>query len=281
MAIIPLLMPKSKDIQSVFPTAAERLIPNKSANVFDIFLAGTTISIIKQSWNISGTISTANDAVITLMDKEANIIVSSNSVNGSYIISDIPNGTYIIKSENSAGSIAKNYNINSDFAENLVIPAASAAIDGYISTEVRNGEINKGVWVDVTLFNSDRISIANTKTDENGYYSFGNLIQGNYFIAARADDMRKDYRGGFSRSFTLTGYTSVEISEIKTYYADILLKESSDKTASLSDKVTAQGENQACDVILSNIFGNEISRYITKGNGNIKIDYSGLILFGL
>lgn len=244
------------------------LISIKRKNVFDVFLAGETNIVIKQGWNISGSVTPTDKAVITLTDTDANFVASTESENGAYALTDIPNGTYIIKAENATGSMAKEVTVfNGDVTENIIIPVSSATIEGYVEAEGRNGDRSVRIWADVTLYDSDGIAVANTKTDETGYYSFGNLSPDTYYIVAQAGDIRSDHLGDYERTFTLTGYAYVNVAELKIYTANIVLFESAEGFAEISGKVTAQGENQACDVVLSDVFQNEIARYITSKNG--------------
>lgn len=242
----------------------------KRKNVFDVFLAGTTDITVKSSWSVSGTVTPQGSACITLTDTDGNIITSVQTDNGEYTISGVPNGSYIIKAETENGSAVREITVfNGDVTgTDISIEQQAASIEGYVEVEDRSLERSRRNWVQITVYNSEGTVAASGKTDENGKYSFSNLPFGSYSIAAEVTEVRPEHKKNYKRAFTLTGYAYITLNEAKLYTVDtIVLTEESDDVAVISGKVTAHGQGQAGEVILTNVFRNEIARCSAGNNG--------------
>ena len=242
----------------------------KRKNAFDVFLAGTTNITVKNSWSISGTVTPQGNASVTLTDTDGNIITSVQTENGKYMIDGVPNGSYIIKAENENGSAVKEITVfNAAVTDaDISIEQQSASIEGYVEVEDRKQKRDKRRWAQITICNSDGVAVASGKTDDNGKYSFSNLPFGSYSIVAEVAEMRPEHNKDYKRTFTLRGYARITLSEAKLYTVDtIILTEENDSTTIISGKVTAHGENQSGQVILTDIFRNEISRCAVGKNG--------------
>ena len=241
----------------------------KRMNVFDVFLAGETDVVIKKGYTVSGTVSPAN-ATITLTDTDGNVIVSAKTTDGTYSITNVPNGTYILKAETENGTAVKEITVfNGDVSvDTITIASESATITGSVEVEDRELKHHKRNWVHITIYNEDGVAVDSQKSDKDGNYAFTNLPLGEYSIVAETSEMRPDKDKGFERPHKLTGYAYVNVTEVKTYSdINIVLYEENNYTAKISGKVTAKGETQDCEVILTNVFKHEIARYETGNNG--------------
>ncbi|MBQ8474267.1 MAG: leucine-rich repeat protein, partial [Clostridia bacterium] len=243
----------------------------KRMNVFDVILEGDTNLKLKTAWSISGTVS-EDTATVTLTDLDGNVINSLETNDGTFIITNVSNGTYIIKAETERSGIVREIHVFDGNLEgiSLTLPevATTGTIYGYAFVESRDKtHQSKRNWVNITVYNSDGIAIDSCKSDKNGWYMFTNLPLGEYNVVARVSEMRPDKNHKFDRNFELTGYAYVNIAEATEYQADIILREEHETKKSLSGKVTANGEHQACTVILSDVFGNEIASVTTSKNG--------------
>lgn len=240
----------------------------KRMNVFDVFLAGETDLVLKNSYTVSG--STQSGAVVTITDTDGNIITSATADGGTFAFNDISNGSYIIKAETDTGIAIEEITVfNADVTGiTLEIASDTASIVGYVEVEERDFTRKKRNWVQVTLYNEDGTAVASCKTDSDGKYTFAKLPLGEYAIVAEVSEMRPDHHHDFHRGFTLTGYAYVNAEAAQTYTADtIILTEENDNLAEISGKVTAQGENQACEVTLRSVFRHEIASCTTGNNG--------------
>ena len=244
------------------------LIRVKRKNVFDVFLSGTTDIKLKNSFTVFGSVN--RDAAVTIMNHNGNIIKTVETSDKKFRFEEITNGEYIITAacENGSASIEITvFNGNVDLGE-IVIAESSASVEGKVLIERNDFERHPRGWVQVTVYNSDGIISASGRTDEDGMYRFQGLSVGQYSIIATATEMCKDRRHGYKKSVELTGYAYINITENKKYTADtIILSEKEKPAISVSGKVTAQGENQACNVYLSDIFKNEIAHVKTSPNG--------------
>jgi len=242
----------------------------KRMNVFDVFVAGDTDLVLKNSYSISGIVNEVG-ATVTLTDTEGNVIESITAdENGNFVFENIPNGEYIVKAETVNGSVIKEitvFNSNVTGIE-LVIETETSSVWGYVEVEDRDGKQNRRNWVQVTIYNDDGVAVDQCKTDKDGKYSFSNLPLGDYVIVAETSEMRPDKKHGYDRSHTLTGYAYVEVTELKDYEVDtIVLYEENDEKADIVGKVTAKGNINVSEVILANIFGDEIDAVTTGKNG--------------
>ncbi len=241
----------------------------KRMNVFSVFLAGDTAITLKKGYSVSGTVS-ASPAKITLTDTDGHIIAETTSDNGSFTFDNIPNGTYIIKAETENGSASQEITVfDGDLTDIVleIIPATSTVF-GYVEIEKRDGTTDPRNWVNVSIYNGEGTLIDTVKSDDNGRYSFENLILGEYSIVAVAEEMRPDKEYGYNRIHTFTGYGYIYIATPGTYELDVIvLHEDSEAVGTVSGKVTANGETQDCIVVLCDSFKKEIARYVTKKNG--------------
>lgn len=243
----------------------------KRMNAFDVFLAGETSIIVKNSYTVSGT-SPAGSS-ITLTDRNGRTAaVTQTDSNGAFEFTNVANGEYIIKAENDIGSCVKEitvYNTNLDvgileIGENEKF----ASIVGTVSIEGREQDHYKRSWVQVTLYNSEGVAVAQTKTDKNGAYSFSKLPLDEYSIVAEVSELRSDTAHGYDRSYTLTGYVYVNAEEAKEYTADeIILTEENSNTCEISGTVYSGKTPVASEIILKNVFRHEIARTQSGSNG--------------
>ena len=249
---------------------ASEVVSVKRMNVFDVFLAGETDLVLKKGYTVSGTVSPAS-ATVTLTDADGNVIDIVETTDGTFKFTDVPNGSYILKAETENGTFVKEITVfNGDITgESLVVETAtSATITGYVEVEDREFSRHKRNWVEVTLYNSEGVAVDTQKTDADGKYAFTNLPLGEYSIVAETHEMRPDKHKHFERSHKLTGYAYVDVTEAKIYdNVNIVLYEENDHLATISGKVTAQGESQDCQVILANVFKHEVASYETQKNG--------------
>lgn len=242
----------------------------KRMNVFDVFLAGQTDITLKKGYTVSGSVSPAGSATVTLTDNDGNVVSSVETTDGSFSIADVHNGTYILKAETESGTAVQEITVfNGDVAGiTLAVESESAIITGYVEVEDRDKNHHRRNWVHVTIYNSEGVAVASQKTDADGKYIFENLPLGEYSIVAETTEMRPDKHKHFDRSHTLTGYAYVNAAETATYEVEtIILYEENEHLATISGKVTANGENQDCQVILSNVFRHEVAECRTGKNG--------------
>lgn len=241
----------------------------KRMNAFGVFLSGDTALTLKKSWTVRGAVSDS-PATVTLTDLEGNLLASAETEDGAFQLAKIPNGTYVITATTETGSISQEITVfDADLSGiTLTIAPAAATIWGYVEVEDRNGALSRRNWVEVTIYNADGLVIAQTRSDEDGKYTFPNLPLGAYALTAETAEMRPDLAHGYDRSHTLTGFAYICAETAATYQAeDIVLREVSEHRADISGKVTAQGDTQDCEVLLQNVFGQEVARYTTGKNG--------------
>ncbi|MBQ6902069.1 MAG: hypothetical protein IJN71_03565, partial [Oscillospiraceae bacterium] len=99
-------------------------------------------------------------------------------------------------------------------------------------------------------------------------YYFKGIYSGNYSIIAEAEEQRPDIFDAIVHPHKLSGYAYAEITQTGTYTFDIIIcEEDLGGTATVSGKVTAQGETQPCKVVLADVSGNEIAICRTGNNG--------------
>ena len=241
----------------------------KRMNVFEVFLTGDTNLILKQGWTVNGTVN-ENNAAITLTDEEGNVIQSIITEGGTFELQNVPNGTYVLKAEAEHGFVTKEITIfNGDVsALELIIAADTATIWGHVEVEDREGIQHRRNWVHVTAYNNEGNAVAQCKSDNDGKYEFKNLPLGEYAIVAEMSEMRKDKKLGYERSYTLSGYAYVDVAVEGTYQVDtIILYEENETKTTICGKVTANGEHQACEVTLRNVFRYEVANQTTGNNG--------------
>lgn len=248
---------------------ASEVVSVKRMNVFDVFLSGETNLVLKKGYSVSGKVNVAT-ATVTLTDGDGNVIEVTEAVDGAYEFTNVPNGEYIIKAESENGSVSKEVTVfgGNVTLDELIIVSESATVTGYVEVEDRDFKHHRRNWVHVTIYNADGVAIDSGKTDADGKYTFTKLPMGDYSIVAETAEMRPDKKHGYDRSHTLTGYTYVSVTEAITYELDtIVLYEENDCLATVSGKVTAQGETQDCEVILKNVFRHEVAKMTTGNNG--------------
>ncbi len=244
----------------------------KRMNVFSVFLTGETDLVLKNSWNISGTVSTDKTATITLADTNGNTIAQTESTDGTFTFDNIPNGSYILVAENENGSASTEITVFNGNISGIELTIEStekyATITGTVEVEDREYNRHARGWVDITIYNSDGNPVGNAKTDGDGAFTFTKLPFDEYSIVAETSEIRPDKKKHYDRSHTLTGYAYVSVTEAKTYELEtIVLSEENDDVATISGKITAKGESQACEVTLSNVFRHEQARLQTGKNG--------------
>ncbi len=250
-------------------TSGTEKVSVKRMNAFDVFLAGETDIVLKGAYTVFGTVSPVS-ATVTLTDTNGNIIETVTVTDGAYSFANVPNGAYIVKAETANGTSAKEITVfNADVTvESIVIEAVSTAtITGTVDVEDRDGGRHKKIWVNVSLYNEEGIAVAQTKTKEDGTYTFGNVSIGKYSLVAETEEMRPDKKHRFERNHKITGYAYVDITEATTYTVDITGYEENESLSTISGKVTAQGETQSCEVILTNVFRHEVAKCTTGNNG--------------
>jgi len=247
-------------------TSAET-VSVKRMNAFDVFLAGETTLVLKKGYIVNGTVS--EKSTVSLTDRDGNVLAQVEA-DGAFVLENIPNGEYIVKAESETGSETKEitvYNGNVSGIE-LVLPTNTATVWGIVEVADRDGKTAPRNWVTVTIYNSNGVAVATTKSDANGKFTFGGLPIDEYAIVAETSEMRPDTEQNFDRNHKLTGYGYVNVTEVGTYdVGTIVLYEESAGVGTFNGKVTAQGETQDCEVILKNVFRHEIAKYTTKKNG--------------
>lgn len=252
-------------------TASETL-EVKRMNVFDVYFAGETDFVLKAARKVTGTVSPAGVAKVTLCDAMGHVLAETESAqDGSYTFTGIPNGTYILKAETEQGSVTQEITVFNEkvTAEALTLPSATASLSGTVRIADRTEAKSTRSWVQVTLYNMEGNIVAQTKTDETGAYSFSKLPQGAYAIYAETSEMRPDAKGGYKRSHALTGCGYIELTHPEAYTApEITVREKSKHHAEISGLLqTAEGEPQSGEVFLTDVDGNETVRTKVKADG--------------
>lgn len=248
--------------------SASTQVSVKRMNVFDVFLEGDTALTLKKGWAVSGTVGEA--ATVTITDQEGNSIASVTTEDGTFSFANIPNGTYVIKAETETGSTAEEITVFDGNISDLTLTVVAEAVTlwGYVEVEDREFNHHRRNWVNVTVYNEEGIAVGQTKSDPDGKYTFENLPVGTYTIVAETTEMRPEKKKKYDRVFTLTGYAYVEAAEVGTYEVEtIILYEENESKATISGKVTAQGESQDCEVVLRDVFRHEVAQYTTGKNG--------------
>ncbi|MBO5135943.1 MAG: leucine-rich repeat protein [Clostridia bacterium] len=248
---------------------ASEIVSVKRMNVFDVYIAGETDLILKQSYSVSGTVF-PELAKITLSDTMGNIIKTIETTDGTFTFTDIPRGSYIVKAENGNGSTTTEIYVSNEDVSGIIleIKAQSATISGDTKIENRDGSFTAKVWIKIDLIDANGNVVAHTTTDEEGRYTFNNVPAGSYNIVATTNEMRPDIIGGFDKSHELKGYGHIEIVEFTEYIIDtIVLREDKINITSVSGKVTANGSTQDCQVILTNENGDQVAVFVTDNNG--------------
>ncbi len=267
---------------------ANTQISIKRMNVFDVFQEGDSNLKLKTGWNISGSVSGYGEGeavTVTLTDGDGNVIVSVGITDGSFELTNIYNGTYILKAETESSSIVQEVTVfDADLKGiSLELPeeAKMATIQGYVEVEDRPDRDGKKHrhrrnWVSITLYNNEGVVAKTIKSNKDGWYSFTNILSGEYTIVAEVSEMRpcKYWKDGkahyhdYDKSYTLTGYAYVTVTEGIIYTADtIVLREEHEEKANISGKVTAHGSSQKSEVTLRSIHGHEIAKTTTGNNG--------------
>lgn len=236
----------------------------KRINLFKVFLAGDTNIILKDGYAISGRVTPTEGATVTLTSTDGKVISSVTAANGSYAFNDVPNGDYILKAENQTGAVLKEVRVyNANVVLDLEIPAGSASITGRVEVS----QTGKS-WALVSLYNSNGVLTAQTRSGETGGFTFSNIPQDDYAIVAETTEMRPDTKKGYDRVYTLTGYAFVSANENKSYdVGTIVLYEEAGGDARISGKVTANGETQDCTVTITNAFRRQVASMTTGNNG--------------
>ncbi|MBO5452618.1 MAG: hypothetical protein J6A69_01450 [Clostridia bacterium] len=144
----------------------------------------------------------------------------------------------------------------------------SAGISGKAVIEAGNNETYPCKWADISLYNSDGILIDTKKSDADGSFVFDNLNPGEYFIIGQTSEIRFDSDHGYDRPYNLTGNAYVFVEHPDTYeIGTIILHESTQSRTNISGKVTAHGEPQNCNVVLTDASGREIDSQRVGNNG--------------
>ncbi len=238
----------------------------KRKNVFQVYLSGKTDIVINTAYSISGTVSDSN-AKVTLTDKMGKVIAETEASGGVFSFEDIPNGTYIIKAESDTGSAVQEVQVfNNDISGiALDIVQENSEITGIITDK----DGNPRVWANVTVYGTDGVAVANVKTDENGSYTIGGLKNDDYSIVVESNQMIE--KDGYQRSTVLKGYGFIEIAEKGKYQVDtIKVYAEKDGNTTLQGKVTAQGEKNISEIIITDAFQNEVARATTANSGKYK-----------
>ena len=239
-------------------------------NAFDVFVEGDTALTLKKGYKVSGTVS-AGGATVTVTDGDANVITSVTAdENGNFVIENLPNGTYVFTATTEQGSASAEVTVYNGEVSDITLTIATDTVTlwGYVEVEDRDLKHDRRNWVEITVYNDEGIAVAQTKSDGDGKYTFSGLPTGEYSIVAETAEMRSDKKHGFDRSFTLTGYAYVSALTAGEYEVDtIVLYEENDKTATIEGKVTANGQGNASEVRLVNVFRHEVARMTTKSNG--------------
>ena len=247
---------------------ASEIVSVKRMNAFDVYLAGDTNLILKKGYNVSGTVS-PETATVTISDTNGNVISTVSTANGTFEFANITRGEYIVKAETENGSKAVSvYVSNEDVTVNIVVEAQSSTVTGDTKVENRDGTYSSKIWVHVDLIDAEGNIIASAKTDADGRYTFEKIPAGIYNIVAKASEMRPAYGANFDKSFELTGYGYIEITEAKEYnVSTIILREEKINLTEISGKITANGSTQDCQVILTNESGDQVAVFTTDKNG--------------
>ncbi len=251
---------------------ASEAVEVKRMNVFDVYFAGETDFVLKAARKVTGTVSPAGVAKVTLCDAVGHVLAETESAqDGSYTFTGIPNGTYILKAETEQGSVTQEITVFNEnvTAEALALPATTASLSGTVRIEDRTEAKSTRSWVQVTLYNMEGNIVAQTKTDETGAYSFSKLSQGAYAIYVETSEMRPDEQGGYKRSHVLTGCGYIELTHPEAYTApEITAREKSKHHAEISGLLqTAEGVPQSGEVFLTDVDGNEAARTKVKADG--------------
>ena len=253
-------------------TASEQ-VSVKRKNVFDVIVTGETDLVLKKSYNVNVYVEGDAPITVTLSEGEGvSSVITTN--NGTVVFENVPNGEYVITAENADGSALQEITVfNKDVDVYLVIEGEFVTLFGKVVVKDRENEIHEREWAQVTVYNSDGVVVASGKTDENGNYSFSKLLVGEYTIKAESTEMREDEYYGYIRPHVLKGYAYADALESGEYEVEtIVLTEEESVRVSLAGKVTAQGEHQACEVILMNENRDELARFVTKKNGKYQFD---------
>ena len=100
------------------------------------------------------------------------------------------------------------------------------------------------------------------------------LKNGEYKIVAESNQMKKHHKHDYERSVILKGYGYINITAPGTYTTDTIVvydeNQSENTGAVIEGKVTSEGIKNNSEVILTDIFQNEIARTTTKSNGKYK-----------
>ena len=248
---------------------ATTVVAVKRMNVFDVFVSGDTAIVLKDSYTVSGSVNGA--ATVTVKDFKGNVIASATT-NGTFSFANIPNGEYLITAESTNGFASTEIVV---FGGNvsgvtLTLEVAGISVWGYVEVEDRDGNTERKNWVDVSIYDTNGTFIASAKSDSNGKYIFNGLTAGAYSIVAKTSQMRPDEEFGYERNYDLYGYGYVEVVD-GIYQADtIILSEDRGNRAELAGKVTATGQTQVSEIVLRDVFGNEVATYNTGNNGKYK-----------
>ena len=241
-------------------------------NVFNVFIIGDTNITLKYSYTVSGSVN-VSPAKVTITDTKGNVIATATTNDGSFSFAGIPNGEYIISAESENGFISSEITVfdGNLSGVNLTVVQAGVSIEGYVMVEDRKYNQYYKNWVDVTIYDANGNFVGNTKSDENGKYLFINLPIGEYVIVASVTEMRPDKDYGYDRPYDLYGYGYILVAEEGEHQVDtIILSEDRGKKATVEGKVTAKGQTQVSEIILEDVFGNEIAKFNTKSNGKYK-----------
>ena len=241
-------------------------------NVFNVFIIGDTNLTLKYSYTVSGSVN-VSPAKVTITDTKGNVIATATTNDGSFSFAGIPNGEYIISAESENGFISSEITVfdGNLSGVNLTVVQAGVSIEGYVMVEDRKYNQYYKNWVDVTIYDANGNFVGNAKSDANGKYLFTNLPIGEYVIVASVTEMRPDKDYGYDRPYDLYGYGYILVAEEGEYQVDtIILSEDRGKKATIEGKVTAKGQTQVSEIILEDVFGNEIAKFNTKSNGKYK-----------
>ena len=241
-------------------------------NVFNVFIIGDTNLTLKYSYTVSGSVNVST-AKVTITDTKGNVVASTTTNDGSFSFPSIPNGEYIITAETENGFVSSEITVfdGNLSGVNLTVVKAGVSIEGYVMVEDRSYNQYYKNWVDVTIYDANGNFVGNTKSDTNGKYLFTNLPIGEYSIVATVTEMRPDKDHGYDRAYELHGYGYILVTEEGEHQVDtIILSEDRGNKATVEGKVTAKGQTQVSEIILEDVFGNEIAKFNTKSNGKYK-----------
>jgi len=249
--------------------SASTSVSVKRMNVFDVFLMGDTSITLKNSFNVSGTVSDSS-AAVKITDLDGNVIAALDTTNGAFEFAEIANGTYLVTAESENGFASKEITVyNNDVTDiSLVITADVASIWGYVEVEDRQLNKHRRHWVTVSVYNEEGNVIATQKSDKDGKYYFANLPLGDYSVVATVSEMRPDKKHGYDRSHELYGYAYVSLTESGTFEVDtIVLYEDNGHTANVSGKVNInKDKSNTCEIVMYNAFGIEYAK-VDSENG--------------